>query len=57
MAMIKFLPYLAIGLALLIIVNEIYWIGKTQLARIIIALALSIILLAINQIYTAKQAK
>ena len=50
----KYLPWLSLIIGVIVVINEIAYIGETSLALVIIGLAVSVILLAIGQIICKK---
>ena len=46
----KILPVISLIIIILVIINEIQWLGKSGVAKVLIGLAVSNGLLALNQI-------
>jgi len=51
----KALPAISIVIAVIVAINEFAWLEKSSLAWVIIALAISVILLAIYVIYEKQE--
>lgn len=50
----KYLSWISLIIGVIIIINEFTYIGKSDLAWVLIGLAVSVVLLAINQISGKK---
>jgi uncharacterized membrane protein len=50
----KYLSWVSLLIGIVVVVNEISFIGKSSLAWVVIGLAASVILLAVNQISVKK---
>jgi len=50
----KYLSWISLIIAVIVVINEVTYIGKSSLAWVIIGLSVSIALLAIKQIVSGK---
>lgn len=51
----KYLPWASLIIAGIVVVNEITWIGKSDLAWVLIGLGVSVVLLAVYQIVSKRE--
>lgn len=51
----KYLPWASLIIAGIVVINEIAWIGKSDLVWVLIGLGVSVILLAVYQIAGKKE--
>jgi len=51
----KFLPWISLIIAVIVVINEFTWVGKSDLAWMLIGLGVSVILLAVQQITSKKE--
>ncbi|MBZ9577589.1 hypothetical protein KJA13_00940 [Patescibacteria group bacterium] len=50
----KALSWIALIISVIVVINELFWIGKSELAWVLIALGASVVLLAVQQIASKK---
>ena len=51
----KCLPWVSLVISAIVVINEFFWIGKSDLAWLLIGLGISVVLLAVYQIAGKKE--